>query len=86
MDQSPTERGLRERIDAFGPEVRALLLNVFNLADEDRVPHIGELWADERTRLFAELPIDVEEDITVRAFVIAELKRARALVSGVLSS
>jgi hypothetical protein len=78
MDESPTERGLRGRIDALGPEVRALLLNVLNLADEDRVARISELWADERTRLFAELLIDVEEDIAVRAFVIAELKRARA--------
>jgi hypothetical protein len=43
MDESPTERGLRERIDALGPEVRALLLNVLNLADEDRVARIGEL-------------------------------------------
>ena len=77
MDESPTERGFRERIDALGPEVRALLLNVLNLADEDRVARIGELWADERTRLFAELLIDVEEDIAVRAFVISELKRAR---------
>jgi hypothetical protein len=44
MGESPTERGLSEPIDALGPEVRALP-SVPDLADEDRVARIGELWA-----------------------------------------
>ena len=76
MDEVPIERRLRDRIDGLGPRVRTLLLAVLHLPEDRRAARIGELYADERTRAFAELLIDVEAEPSLRGFVIAELRRA----------
>jgi hypothetical protein len=61
------ERRLRERLDALGPAPRAELLHVLMLPDFDRADRIGEFWGNPKTRAFAELLIDCEEDRTLRA-------------------
>jgi hypothetical protein len=76
VDELPIERRLRESIDGLGPRVRGLLLTVLRLPDDRRAARIGELYADERTRAFAEFLIDVEVDPSVSSWVIAELRRA----------
>jgi hypothetical protein len=37
------------------------------LPDFERADRIGEFWGNPKTRTFAELPIDCEEDRTLRA-------------------
>jgi hypothetical protein len=76
VDELPIERRLRESIDGLGPRVRGLLLTVLRLPDDRRAARIGELYADERTRAFAEFLIDVEVDPSVSGWVVAELRRA----------
>ena len=56
------ERRLRERLDALGPAPRAELLHVLMLPDFERADRIGEFWGNPKTRTFAELLIDCEED------------------------
>jgi hypothetical protein len=78
VDELPIERRLRERVESVGPEVRALLLTMLHLPDDRRAARIGELYADGRTRGFAEFLIDLEVEPTARLTVIAELRRTRA--------
>jgi hypothetical protein len=61
------EPRLRERIDALGPAPRAELLHVPMLPDFERADRIGEFWGNPKTRTFADLLIDCEEDRTLRA-------------------
>jgi hypothetical protein len=56
------ERRLRERLDALGPAPRAELLHVLMLPDFERADRIGEYSGSPKTRTFAELLIDLEED------------------------
>jgi hypothetical protein len=49
---------------------QAELLHVLLLPDFDRAGRIGEFFQDPRTRGFAELLIDAEEDKYVRAVLI----------------
>lgn len=62
MDFEEIDRLLRQRLDALGPAARAELLHVLTLPDYDRAGRIGEFFQDPRTRDFAELLIDAEED------------------------
>jgi hypothetical protein len=71
------ERLLRERLDALGPARRAELLHVLMLPDFDRADRIGELL-NPKTRTFAELLIDCEEDWTLRAVLVGMLRRFTA--------
>jgi hypothetical protein len=48
------------------PLPRAELLHVLMLPDFDRADRIGEFWGNPKTRTFAELLIDCEEDRTLR--------------------
>ena len=68
------ERRLRERLDALGPAPRAELLHVLMLPDFERAGRIGEFYGDPRTRTFAELLIDLEEDRVARAVVVGMLR------------
>lgn len=68
------ERTFRDRIDAIGPEARAVLLHVLKLPDLERVRSIGEFYADPRTRPFAQLLVDLEDSPQARAFVLGELR------------
>ena len=72
-DLEDLDRTLRERLDAIGPEARAILLHVLKLPDLERVRSIGEFYADPRTRTFAQLLVDLEESPHARAFVLREL-------------
>jgi hypothetical protein len=47
-----------------GSTARAELLHVLMLPDFDRADRIGEFWGNPKTRTFAELLIDCEEDRT----------------------
>ena len=69
------ERRLRERLDALGPAPRAVL-STRTLPDFERVDAIGAYWGNLKTRTFAELLIDCEEDRTLRLrAVLVEMLR-----------
>ena len=70
VDLEQVERQLQERLDALGPAPRAELLRVLMLPDLDRADAIGSCWGNPKTRTFAELLIDCEEDRTLRAVLV----------------
>jgi hypothetical protein len=72
-DLEDIDRTLRERLDAIGPEARAILLHVLKLPNLERVRSIEEFYSDPRTRTFAQLLVDIEESPHARAFVLGEL-------------
>jgi hypothetical protein len=66
MRPDELERQLQAQLDAMPPAPRAELLHVLMLPDFDRADRIGEFWGNPKTRTFAELLIDCEEDRTLR--------------------
>jgi hypothetical protein len=74
MRPDELERRLQERLDPLGPAPRAELLHVLMLPDFERADRIGEFWGNPRTRAFAELLIDCEEDRTLRAVLVGMLR------------
>ena len=46
------------------------------LPDFERADRIGEFWGSPRTRTFAELLIDREEDRTLRAMLVGMLRES----------
>jgi hypothetical protein len=73
MRSDELEKQLRERLDALGPAPRAELLHVLMLPDFERADRIGEFWGNPKTRTFAELLIDSEEDRVLRAVLVGML-------------
>ena len=53
---------------------RAELLHVLMLPDFDRADRIGEYWGNPKTRTFAELVIDCEEDRVLRSVLVGMLR------------
>jgi hypothetical protein len=74
MRPDELERELRERLDALGPAPRAELLHVLMLPDFERADRIGEFWSYPKSRAFAELLIDCEEDRVLRAVIVGTLR------------
>jgi hypothetical protein len=74
MRPDELERRLRERLDALGPAPRAEQPHVLMLPDFERPDRIGEFWGYPKTRTFAELLIDCEEDRTLRAVLVGMLR------------
>jgi hypothetical protein len=74
VDLEQLERVSRERLDALGPPPRAELLRVLMLPDFERPDRIGEFYRNPKTRTFAELLIDCEEDRTLRAVLVGMLR------------
>jgi hypothetical protein len=68
---------LHERLNAFPPTARGELLHLLMLPDFDRATRIGEFYSNPRTRAFADLLIDLEEDRAARAMVIGMLRERR---------
>jgi hypothetical protein len=68
---------MRERLEQLGPAPRAELLHVLMLPDFERADRIGEFWGNPKTRAFAELLIDCEEDRTLRAVLVGMLREGR---------
>src|SRR5215211_5383872 len=66
MRPDDLEERLQARLDPLGPAPRAELLHVLMLPDFDRADAIGSYWGNPKTRTFAELLIDCEEDRTLR--------------------
>ena len=85
MRPDELERRLRERLDALGPAPRAELLHVLMLPDFDRADRIGEFWGNPKTRTFAELLIDCEEDRTSGRCSSACCGRVTGTPRGVMS-
>jgi hypothetical protein len=76
VDIEQLERALRPRLDALGPAPRAELLHVLMLPDFDRADAIGAYCGNPKTRTFAELLIDCEEDRVLRAVLVGMLREA----------
>jgi hypothetical protein len=70
------ERRLRQRLDVLGPAPRAELLHVLMLPDFDRADRIGEFYGNVKTRTFAELLIDADEDPHLRAVLVGMLRES----------
>lgn len=68
---------MAEVLAVYPPRVRSLMLEVLTIRDDaERARRIGDLHVDERSRSFAELLIDLEEDPAARVFVLGMLRES----------
>jgi hypothetical protein len=77
MRPDELERRLRARLDALGPAPTRRAPPRPYAPDFDRADRIGEYLSYPRSRTFAELLIDCEEDRTLRAVLIGMLRENR---------
>jgi hypothetical protein len=70
------ERQIRRDLDRLPPAARAELLHVLLQPDFERVATIGEYWANPKTRAFADLLIECEENRAARAVLVGMLREA----------
>jgi hypothetical protein len=68
------ELKMRRDLDRMPPAARAELLHVLLQRDFERAATIGEYWANPRTRPFAELLIECEENREARALLVGMLR------------
>lgn len=64
------EQRLRAAVDAFPAPVRAELLRILQLPEEERAQAIGELYRWGAVPKLAELLIDLEEERAAKALVL----------------
>jgi hypothetical protein len=69
-------RGSRLASRPWPPAARDELIHVLRLPDFDRADRIGEFWGNPKTRTFAGLLIECEEDRTLRAVLVGMLREA----------
>ena len=74
MRADELERRIRERLDGLGPLSRHALLKVLLLPDSERAALIGEIWSHSEGAASAELLIDCQEDLTLRAVLVGMLR------------
>ena len=77
MRPDELDRQLPQRLDAFPRAARAELLHVLMLPDFERADAIGSYWGNSKTRTFAELLIDCEEDRMLRAVPVGMLRETK---------
>lgn len=58
------------------PSIRLWPAHVLMLPDLERAERTGEFWSYKRSRTFAELLIDLQEDRTLRAELVGMLREA----------
>ena len=75
-DTEVAEDALAEHLAAYPPRVRSFMLEAQTLPEEERARRIGDLYADQRSRSFAEVLIDPEEGPSARAFFVRMVKEA----------
>jgi hypothetical protein len=68
------ERQIRCDLDRLPPAAQAELLHVVLLPDFEGVARIREYWANPRTRSFADLLIQSEENRAARAVLVGMLR------------
>jgi hypothetical protein len=73
-ERLPIEPELRLRLHARGPTARAELLRVLTMSREKRARRIGALYQVPMLQTCAELLMDIEDDPSARAVVLAELR------------
>ena len=79
MEPDQLEWELQVRLNSMPKAARAELLRVLMLPDFDRADAIGAYWGNPKTRTFAELLIDCEDDRTpaVPVGMLREAERGR---------
>jgi hypothetical protein len=68
---------IRKRLDALPRRPAPELLHVLMLPGFERADRIGEFWGNPKTRTFAELLIDCEEERTLRAVFVGMLREMK---------
>jgi hypothetical protein len=68
------ERKIRRDLDRLPPAARAELLHVLLQPDFERVATIGDYWVNPKTRAFADLLIECEENRAARAVLVGMLR------------
>ena len=71
----PAEERIAEALAGYPRQVRSLMLEALTIRDDsERARRIGEVHADPRSRSFAEVLIDAEEDPALRAVLVGMLR------------
>jgi hypothetical protein len=68
------ERKIRRHLERLPPAARAELAHVLPLRDFDRIEVIGDYWANPKTRPFAKLLLECEENRAARQLLVGTLQ------------